>query len=588
MDYYESMKLLPRWAAVLALVAAATAAPAQPAGDAPAAAADTPPPENSQIDAQLFYQLLLGELNTRAGEVEAGFAITLDAARKTHDEKLYQRATDIALQARSGEAALQAARAWKQDVPASREANRYVLQILIALNRVGETGEPLRAEMSMVPLSERSLAISAIPRLYTRTSDTRLAASVVEQALSDAMTNPATGPAAWVTVGRMRLRAGDTAGALDAAQRGYELEPSAEGPALLALELMDAKAPQAEKIVKGFLASKPVPEVRMAYVRALLESQRYAEALQQVRIITAEKPDLAEAWLVQGTLLAQDNKIPAAETALQRYVTLVQSQPQPEERSRGMTQAYLTLSQLAERRKDFAAAESWLGKIENPQELTSVQSRRASILARQGKLEEARALLRNLPERTPADARMKLMAEVQLLRDNKQYQSAYDLLGQAYAKDPKDSELLYDQAMLAEKSGNFAEMERLLRQLMADKPDYHQAYNALGYSFADRNERLAEAKDLIKKALEYAPDDPFINDSLGWVEFRLGNKDEALRILEAAYKSRPDAEIGAHLGEVLWSLGQRDRALAVWKEAAQIDDGSEGLQETLKRLRVKL
>nr|WP_253261915.1 tetratricopeptide repeat protein [Ramlibacter montanisoli] len=182
---------------------------------------------------------------------------------------------------------------------------------------------------------------------------------------------------------------------------------------------------------------------------------------------------------------------------------------------------------------------------------------------------------------------MKTMAEVQLLRDNKLYKPAYDLLAQATAKDPADPDLLYDQAMMAEKMGNFDTMEKLLRQLMAKKPDYHHAYNALGFSLAERNVRLPEAKQLIQKALEFAPGDPFISDSLAWVEYRMGNKAEALRILQAAYKDRPDPEIAAHLGEVLWSLGQRDQAQAIWREGILLNAENETLVETLKRLKVK-
>ena len=155
------------------------------------------------------------------------------------------------------------------------------------------------------------------------------------------------------------------------------------------------------------------------------------------------------------------------------------------------------------------------------------------------------------------------------------------------AQPPVDPDLVYEQAMLAEKMGNIADMERLLRQVIALKPDYQHAYNALGYSLAERGIRLPEAKELIQKALNYAPDDPFITDSLGWVEFRMGNKAEAARILENAYKSRPDADIAAHLGEVLWSLGQRDRAQSVWKEGLLLNAENETLLETLKRLRVK-
>jgi tetratricopeptide (TPR) repeat protein len=227
-------------------------------------------------------------------------------------------------------------------------------------------------------------------------------------------------------------------------------------------------------------------------------------------------------------------------------------------------------------------------KISNSQELVQAQTRRASLLAKQGKLAEARQLIRALPERKPEDARIKLMAEITLLRDQKDYKSAYELLSKAVAQFPAETELLYDQAMMAEKLGSLAEMERLLRQLVQNKPDYHHAYNALGYSLAERNVRLPEAKQLIQKALEFAPADPFIQDSLGWVEFRMGNKAEAARIFEIAYKAKPDAEIAAHYGEVMWSLGQRDKAISLWKEGMLLNPENETLLETLKRLRVKL
>ncbi|MEO7549464.1 MAG: tetratricopeptide repeat protein [Ramlibacter sp.] len=543
--------------------------------------------EQSALDAELFYQLLIGELNARANEPAAGYALVLDAARKTSDPALYQRAVEIAFESRSGESALQAARAWKQAYPASREANRYVLQILLALNQIAESAEPLKTDLALAPVQDRNGVLAMVPRAYARASDKKAAATLVEQVLSGYLSDPVTGASAWTTVGRMRLAASDEAGALEAARRGQAVAVQAEGPALLALELMDPKRPQAEALVGKYLEGKPLPEVRMGYARALLDNQRYAEASQQLRIVTAEKPELPEAWLVQGTLQVQDSQFAAAETSLKRYVALAQARTDAEERNRGLAQAYLSLSQIAEKRGDYALAGAWLDKVENAQDLVSAQSRRASILARQGKLDEGRALLRSLPERTPADARMKLMAETQLLRDNKQFKPAYDLLAEAVAKNPADTDLLYDQAMLAEKLGNLAEMERLLRLVMAAKPDFHHAYNALGYSFAERNIRLDEGRQLIQKALEYAPGDPFISDSLGWVEFRLGNKAQAARILETAYKSRPDAEIAAHLGEVLWSLGERERAQAIWKEGMLLNNENETLIETLKRLSAK-
>jgi tetratricopeptide (TPR) repeat protein len=193
-----------------------------------------------------------------------------------------------------------------------------------------------------------------------------------------------------------------------------------------------------------------------------------------------------------------------------------------------------------------------------------------------------------LPERTPEDARLKLNAEIGLLREFKQYQPAYTLLAQALTTAPEDTDLLYEQSMVAEKLNRLDEMERLLRQVIALKPDYHNAYNALGYSLADHNSRLPEARELIRKAVSYAPADPFIQDSLGWVEFRMGHAAQALQILDAAYRTKPDPEIAAHYGEVLWSVGQRERAVAIWKEGRQLNPDNETLLETLKRLQVKL
>jgi len=545
---------------------------------------------SSLLDSALFYQLLVGEMTLQDGEPAAGFALMLDAARKTGDAQLYQRATDIALQSRSGDAALQSARAWKQDQPTSREANRYVLQILVALNRIADTVEPLQTEIKLAPDVERPAVLSAVPRIYARVADKKLASTVVEEALADHLGTPATAGAAWTAVGRMRLAAGDTKGALAAARRGQAAAPRAEGPALVALELMDPKMPEAEGVVRGYFEGNPkaLPEIRMGYARALLDAQRYAEASAQLQIVTRDKPDMPEGWLVLGSLQLQDNQLAQAQSSLERYVGLAQQQTSEGERNRGLAQAYLSLSQLAEKRKDYAAAENWLAKIDNPSDLALAQTRRASILASQGKLEEGRQLIRKLPERNPAEARVKLNAEVSLLREFKQYQLAHEVLAQALAKTPDETELLYDQAMMAEKLGKLDEMESLLRKVIQLKPDYHHAYNALGYSLADRSVRLPEARELIRKALEFAPSDPFIGDSLGWVEFRMGNNAEAVKIFEAAYKAKPDAEIAAHFGEVLWAMGQRDRAISIWKEGRLLNPENETLLETLKRLRVKL
>jgi tetratricopeptide (TPR) repeat protein len=583
-DYHGLMPLRPRFSSLL--LAAALSAQAQQPASPPAAPIA---PQQSALDAELFYQLLLGELSVQQGEPGMGFSLILDAARKSGDAQLYQRAVDIALQARAGDSALQAARAWRSAQPASREANRYVLQILIGLNRLDETVEPLRREVALAEPKDRNLVITLLPRYLARAADKKGAANALEQALADYLNNPVTAAAAWAALGRMRLEAGDAAAALQAARRGHAQDPKSEAPVLLALALMSPRQPQAEAMVRDYLEQRPQAEVRLAYTRALLDAQRYAEAARQAEILTQERPEQAEAWLIRGTLELQDNRLDAAERSLHRFLKLMQNRrgDAPETTQRALAQAYLALAQIAEQRSDYAGAEAWLARIDSPEDLVRARTRRAGLLARQGRLDEARELIRNLPERNPGDARVKLSSEVQLLRDAKRYQQAYELLAEATARNPRDYDLLYDQATLAEKLGRPDEMERILRRIIAEKPDYHHAYNALGYSLADRNVRLPEARQLILKALEFAPDDPYITDSLGWLEFREGNKAEALRILLKAYRARPDAEIAAHLGEVYWSLGQREQALNVWREGLRLNAENETLVETLRRLRVK-
>ncbi len=545
---------------------------------------------SSALDAQLFYQLLIGELNAGAGEAAPAVSLILDAAQKTNDVQLYQRATELALQSRSGDGALQAARAWKKAHPTSLEASRYMLQILLALNRVTESAEPLKALLDLTPTMERPQTLMAVPRLYARAGDKKLAALVVEESLAAYFNQAGTAAPAWAMAGRLRLAAGDAAGAMQAAQRGHAADAQAEGPIIVALELMDPKRPQAEALVHKYFASAttPAPELRMAYVRSLLNAERFQNALTQLQSLTQDMPEFAQGWLVFGSLQLQEKQNVLAEASLKRFVDLAEKQAPSEDLTRGLSQAFFALAQIAEQRQDLAGADAWLKRIESPEGLMQAQMRRAILLGQQGKLPAGIALIRALPELKDGDARSKLMAEVTLLKEFKQYPQAYELVAQAIALSPNDLELIYEHAMSAEKLGRLDEMEQLLKRVISLKPDYHAAYNALGYSLADRNVRLPEAKELIQKAVAFAPTDPFIRDSLGWVEFRLGNQAEALRLLESAFKARPDAEIAAHLGEVLWNMGQRERAQAIWKEGKLLNPDNETLLETIKRLRAKI
>ena len=602
--------------AALAQTADKPAPTAAPVTTPAAVAETTKTPEivNSQMDAELFFNILLGELSLLDSEPRAAYALLLNSAIKTKNEILFQRAVGIALQSRAGELALTAARAWRLAIPESVDAARFVVQILIALNRLDSNDQMPKALEDYLTLSfsskdnnaaTRDATLSSVADIFARATDKAAAAALVEKAMARYINNPTTAVTAWVTLGRVRLAAGDSSGALDAARKAQALQPNAPEPALLALALMGPKVPLAEPIVKQYLgnaANQPKPEIRLLYARTLLTNARFSEAMAQAVKLSQDAPAFAPGWLVLGSLQYQesqdsnDTKATAAQASLKKFIQLAEQLPE-EQRNASLPRAYLLLSQIAENNKDFEAAKGWLAKIDSSEEAFSVLNRRASLLAKQGKMDEALQLLADLPENSAEDARMKVSAQVQLLRDNKQYQRAYDVLSKALAqfnaKTPNAaaaaelSDLNYDLAMLAEKLNKLDDMERLLRLVIAAKPEHHHAYNALGYSFAERQMRLPEAKALIQKAVQLSPEDPFIADSLGWVEFRLGNLAEAERILTAAFKSKPDAEIAAHLGEVLWSQGRKSEATALWKTALTLNPSNDTLVETLKRLGVK-
>lgn len=561
--------------------------------------------DNSALDAQLFYQLLIGEIQLRSGEAVVAYEVVLDAARRNKSEELFRRAADIALQARSGDQALAAARAWRQALPQSLEAHRYLVQLLVATNRTPEAQEPLRSLVNLVPAGERAAAIATLPRFFARVGDRAQAAQMLEQALQPFADAPATRGAVALATGRAWLAAPDPAKALEIVRRAHAADPVDEGPVIVAVEMLPS-APEAEALITSHLKARPDSHgIRLGYVRALTGAQRFVDAIAQLEVVTRSAPNLAPPWLTLGALQLELRHPAEATSALQTYLKLMESNAakgraapasEPEigaeddndPPENDQTQAWLMLAQAAEQRNDYAAAESWLAKVDSPQRALEVQSRRAALLARQGKVAQARELIRKLPEPSAAEARAKLLAEAQVLRDVKQWREAYAVLAQANQRYPDDVELLYEQSMVAEKLDRLDEMERLLRKVIAIKPDHHHAYNALGYSLADRNQRLPEARSLIRKALELSPGEPFITDSLGWVEFRLGNREEAIRLLRAAYQSRPDVEIAAHLGEVLWVAGQRDEARKVWRDATGRDASNEVLRATLARLRVDL
>jgi len=558
----------------------------------------TTPPAQSALDATLFYQLLLGELQLRQGSPGAGFSIILDAARKTRDPALYQRAVDIALQNRSADAAIQAAQTWRSDFPQAAEPLRYLLQIQLALGKLEDAGKTLRESLTQLPADEQPAAIASVPRVFARVPDKAQAAQVVEKALEPALRQPATAAVAWTTIGRMRRDIGQSDRAVEAALAGHKANPQAEGPLILAMSLLESGDPRLAPMLDAAVSALPQPLLWTGYARALLALHEAGSARTQLERLLQQHPGHAPAWLLLGLARLDKGDAAGAQRDLRHYLKLLdQAAPakpaSPDqaghtgsESDTGRSDALLALAQIAVQQGQAGQAQAWLDQLPADTPAQRAALRRADVLALQGQGAQARAVLAALPSGNADEARQKTLTQAFWLREQGALQEAYDLLKAAVAQQPSQTDLLNELALVCEKLQRHDEMEQHLRQAMRLRPLDPQAYNALGYSLADRNVRLDEARELIQKAVDLAPRDPFIRDSLGWVAFRQGRLQEARELLESAFKARPDAEIAAHLGEVLWAMGQQDEARRIWRQGQGLRADNQTLRETLRRLQV--
>jgi len=546
----------------------------------------------SALDADLFYELLLGEMMTAHGDFATAYTLLLDVARRIGDEELFRRAADVAMESRVDKYALFVISAWLQALPQSRDANLYMLRSLVMLNRVLDTAGPIQLELSRGSTEQKISTLHALPHLFAHVSDKAEAAQMLERTFANHLTDPDIGAIAWITLGRMRLAAENPSGAMQALRNAHALDASNESVARLGLELMEAKVDGAELLLKAYLNGMAHPQLRIAYARLLVQSNRFDEARTQVQAVTDKHPNALEAWLMLSALHLENRQLDAAQQTLEKFNKEFSTLPEDEQPQEALAQMYLMQAKIVEQRGDFLLAEHWLERIPDISEFWEAQRLRITLLVKQDKQEQAQALIRRIAAKLEQRPYNRLRVEAQLLREEGLYGPAYVALARALALLPKGSEdsddVKYELAMMAEKLGRTNEMERLLREIISGNPKAAHALNALGFSFADRGIRLQEAKTLITRALNLAPEDPFITDSLGWVEFRLGNTQEALRLLQFAFEKRPHAEIAAHLGEIWWLQGERERALSIWRKGMELDEKDSALQDTLKRLGIEL
>jgi len=564
--------------AVVCLLSACAQTPTQTteagaAADSARTARSEPLP-NVELTSQILYETILAEIAGQRGNIELATSAYLDLARSTRDPRMARRATEMALhgslRGRNLDAALQAARLWVDIDPESPQARETIAALLIRANRLDDL-YPHVAKLLAQKGDNIKTGLLRLNRIFSRHPDKKAVLAMIEQ-----LTVPYIGIAeAHFARAQAALDAGEWQRGNAEADKALALRPDWESAVILKAQLQRTEPPEAAvETLRRHLDDYPqARDVRLQYARSLVSLRQYPQARAQFQQLLREAPDNPDVIYAVAVLSMQLSDWETAEACFRKLL----------EGGLANNVARLYLGQIAEERKQYEDALRWYGEVTSGEQYLSAQLRIAQVLVRTGRLEDGRRHLQKQRAANSADRIQFLLAESQLLRDAGRTQDAYDVLAAYLTKEPEQPDVLYESALLAEKLGRYEAMETNLRKLIRIKPNDAHAYNALGYSFADRNMRLAEAEKLIAKALELAPDDPFIIDSMGWVLYRKGNNDGALVQLQRAFSLRADPEIAAHLGEVLWTLGRHEEAKQTWQDAAKANPGNEPLAEVIKR-----
>ncbi|BCB28524.1 hypothetical protein SKTS_34100 [Sulfurimicrobium lacus] len=562
-------------ASLLALSACAPAPLKAPltAAPAPAAEAKKPALPNQELTSQSLYQYLVGEVALQRNQPELAADALLDLAKNSRDPRLAKRATEAAVQGRQAIQAANAAELWQSLEPDSPQATQAAAALLLNSGRLSES-RPYLEKILAGEGESRANGFLHINQMLARQRDRDAVLELVRELAKPypelAEAHFAVAQAAW--------NAGKHDEAFAELRRVDTLKPGWEPAALFrGLALQQTSVPDALGFYRDFLQDHPkAREVRLAYARLLVGEKQYHQARAEFQRVMDDAPNNPDIAFAIGLLAMQEGDFEAADTYLQKALG---------NGYKDSDVVRLYLGQVAEERKRWDEATKWYDSVEQGEYYINAQTRHASLLAKQGKLDEARQRLQQAQAQNNQQRAALIQAEAQLLREARMYQDAFDVLGKGMEKLPNNPELLYDHAMAAEKLDKLDVMEKDLRHLIQLKPDNAHAYNALGYTFAERGIRLPEARDLVEKAAALAPEDAFIMDSLGWVYFRLGQPAKALEILRHALELSRDPEIAAHLGEVLWSQGQHDEARSVWQSALKQSPENEALRNVMQKFK---
>ncbi len=535
-----------------------------------ASAETTTAPTITSANAEFVYKYLLGEIAGQRGDVSLASQLFLDLAKQTRNPRLAERAARTAAYANQLGIALQAATLWAELDPNSLEAQQASSELLIASGNLKQAKPHIQKLLAKE--ETRANGFLHLNSLLANQKDKNEVLTAISEFAAPYPKLPearfAVAQAAWFA-DKPDITKKELATA-DKLRPGWEVSAQMQGQVLL------KESPEkAISFYQNFLKNNPkANDVRMAYAKLLVNQKRHAEAKPEFVKLVESSNGSPEISAVVGLLSFESQDYLMADKYFQQSISGGFKDP---------AQLYIYLGRSAERQKLDKKALEWYDKISPGASYLEGRFSAANVIARTKNVDAAIKMLDEVDNLMPEQQMLVIQTEASMLSQVKRHQESFDLLDKAASTWPNSAELIYDHALAAERVGKLDVMEVELRKVIKMKPDFSAAYNALSYSFADRNIKLAEAKTLVETALKLQPNDHYMLDTLGWVHYRLGNLALAAESLRKAYEIQADPEIAAHLGEVLWQQGLQEEAKKIWAGALKAFPENDVLVATTKK-----
>lgn len=532
------------------------------------------PSELHDERAQLMYEVMIAELAGRRGYLDVATEGYLRASKRTDDARVAERATKLAVWGALWDQAQEAATRWVELDPESTEARELLAQVLLRSDQ--PEGAALDQFAELVEKAEdRGVVLNDIFILLSREDD-RPAALATLKGLQKRFPEEIY---AHMGVARFLWQQNDRDAALVAVEQALKVNPEHGEALLMKAQIFTEQGKPAEGLedIKKALNNDPDDlSLRIGFARLLSGIGRYTEAGEELEYLYNNARDNGDVLLSIGLLALDSKRTDAAKRYLEALL----------ETGEHRDQAHYYLARIDDQQQLFSEAIKHYEMVGEGDLYLSSQLRSAELYAASGQLEvgveRVRSLSTLLPD--PAMQPMLITTESRMLQDAGKDVEAVGVLSAGLEKYPLNGELLYARALASDRTGDTETLMSDLNKLIVEEPDNASALNALGYFLADANLRLDEAEQHLEKAIQLRPDDPAIMDSLGWLRFRQGDTAAAKQLLEQAYKLMADGEIAAHLGEVLWVIGDEAAARELWDKALVDSPEHVKLVDTVERL----